>query len=342
MEISPSRLGNFILLRLAAVGNPPNRKVLDQALKPYFSCRLGLADGQWRMLLDNTLLELAGYGWIEERPYRLTLAGWMALKDFLQIDDLPVAGKWLALRNRYLIARALDIPAGSPSQLNRLATPDGLRAAVLVKHYKLPIEPLPTLEHALDVLAEQELPPKSKLTSPKANPQDRDERLRLALIPHQPGALKACLPAFVTKAQNNSPESLRRAVINGWLNGCDAHEYHFLSGPVEDLEDSTFDLQTFARQILDLASRSKTGHFGGNKVFLSHVWKTYHKHPGTPDVTREEFDNFLLEANRQNLITLSRADLLSEMDPRDVEASEISFPPATFHFIRTDASGTQC
>lgn len=338
MEISPSRLGNFILLRLAAVGNPPTRPVLNQALKPYFACRLGLTDGQWRLLLDNTLIEMTGYGWIEERPFRLTLPGWTALKDFLQMDDLPPAGKWLALRNRYLIALALDLESPSPSQLNRLATADGLRAAVLVKHYLLPIEPLPTLDHALDVLAEQELSPKSRQATRNSNSVDRDEALRLALIPHQPGELKACLPAFVTHAQNNSIESIRQAVINGWLNGCDAHEYRFLSGDVEVAEDSTVDLPSFARQIQDLASRTKTGKFGGNKLFLSHLWNTYHRHPSTPDVSREQFDQYLLEANRQKLITLSRADLMSEMDPKDVEASEISLPPATFHFLRTDVT----
>jgi hypothetical protein len=341
MEISPSRLGNFILLRLAAVGNPPSRSVLKQALKPYFSVRLGLTDGPWQRLLDNTLAEMTGYGWIEERPFRLTLPGWTALRDFLQIDDLPAAGKWLALRNRYLIALALGIPPASPSQLNRLATADGVRAAVLARHYQLPIEPLPTVEHALDRIAEKVLPQGSEPAEANAQPLDRDEALRRALIPQQTGAIKVCLPAFVMKAQSHSVESLRQAVINGWLNGSDANECHLLNIDGMEADDSPVDLKVFARQILDLASRTRSGHFGGNKVFLSHLWNTYRQHPGTPDVTREEFDRFLLEANRQKLITLSRADFLSEMDPKDVEASEISLPPATFHFLRTDGNDTK-
>ena len=239
----PSRLGHFILVRLAAVGNPPSRTVLDQTLKPYFADRLGLADGQWRKLLGNTLEELAGSRWIEERPYRLTAAGWTALKDFLEIDDLPADGKWLSLRNRYLMAKALDILPASPAQLKRLGTSHGLRAAVLVKHYKLPIEPLPTLEHALDVLAEQELRPEPKIDPAAPHGTDRDERLRRALIPHQPGEVKMCLPAFVLKARNSTIESLRQAVINRWLNGCDANEYKFLmprAAGMEELPAVTF------------------------------------------------------------------------------------------------------
>ncbi len=340
MDGSPSRLGHFILIRLAAAGNPPSRSVLDQALKPYFSNRLGLSDGLWRTLLANTLEELTVAGGIERRPYRLTTSGKAALKDFLGIDDLPAEGKWLFLRNRYLIARALDVLPAGPAQLKRLATSQGLRAAVLVKHYKLPIEPLPTLEHALDVLAEQELRHGNQLDPAKAQPADRDEKLRQAFIPDQPGDLKVCLPAFVTQARNNTIEALRQAVINRWLNGCDAAEYEFLlpKPQADDWEEAALDVKTFADEIQDLAGQTEAGQFGGNKVFLSQLWKSYLARPESPGMTRAEFDGYLLEANRQNLITLSRADFISEMDPSEVEASEIALPHATFHFIRTDVA----
>ena len=67
MNNSPSRLGYFVLVRLAAQGNPPDQSALDRTLKPYFSCRLGLSDGQWRTLLANTLDELSAEGWIEAK-----------------------------------------------------------------------------------------------------------------------------------------------------------------------------------------------------------------------------------------------------------------------------------
>jgi hypothetical protein len=90
-----------------------------------------------------------------------------------------------------------------------------------------------------------------------------------------------------------------------------------------------------------LARLSERGQFGENKVFLSQVWNAYVADSQSPGMTRERFDESLLEANRRNLITLSRADLISEMDPREVEASEINLPHATFHFIRTDGNSTE-
>ncbi len=143
----------------------------------------------------------------------------------------------------------------------------------------------------------------------------------------------------MTKAANTSMESLRRAVINRWLNGCDAHEYKILHSSENDsVGESAFDLATFARRVRELARNATTGQFGGNKVFLSHIWEEYDRQTPPAAMTRETFNAHLLEANRRNLITLSRADLISEMDPEEVEASEIALPHATFHFLRTDAA----
>ncbi len=335
MKNSPSRLGFFLLVRLAAQGNPPDPSALDRALKSYFACRLGLSDGQWRTLLANTLEELSAGDWIEQKPYRLTAIGREECRRFLDVAELP-EGNWLHLRNRQLMAKALGIKPQSDAEWKRLASADGLRAAVLVKFYELPIDPLPTPHQALKALAERQLPDHSeqKRTS-------REALLREALIPDQPGELKLkiCLPAAVTKAGNTSTESLRRAVINRWLNGCDASEYTILQTSSDPSRtDADLDVRTFALQVQELAGQATFGRFGENKVFLSHLWEDYHRNNSAAGITREEFDGLLLEANRLNLITLSRADLISAMDPRDVEASEISLPHATFHFIRTDGT----
>ena len=53
-------------------------------------------------------------------------------------------------------------------------------------------------------------------------------------------------------------------------------------------------------------------------------------------MSREEFDQRLIEANRAMVLTLGRADLVGAMDPTDVQDSEIRHGQATFHFIRTD------
>jgi hypothetical protein len=88
--------------------------------------------------------------------------------------------------------------------------------------------------------------------------------------------------------------------------------------------------------VRELADTSPTGHFGEHKVFISHVWDRFREDQASNGMTREEFDRRLVEANRENLLTLSRADLVDAMDPADVQASEIRLSHSTFHFIRTD------
>ncbi|MFP2925839.1 hypothetical protein ACLESO_11590, partial [Pyxidicoccus sp. 3LG] len=86
---------------------------------------------------------------------------------------------------------------------------------------------------------------------------------------------------------------------------------------------------SFAERVLAVARGLPTGRFGDNKVFISHVWKALQ-----PEWTsREAFDVALLEANRARHLSLTRADLVSAMDPRDVAESEVRSYGASFHFV---------
>lgn len=344
MDTTPGRLGELILARLTAAGNSPSSSALERCLKPYFSCRLGLSDGQWRTLLENTLNDLAEQGFVDRKPTRLTESGIAVARHFLHVEELPSDCNWSTLRNRHLLARALKISPRETKEWNRLATADGLRAAVLVRFYGLPLDPLPTLTQALEALAQQQPRHAGENFASRSKTEVREKILRESLIPDQPGELKTRLPALVTKARNNSIESLRQAVINHWLDECDAKTCE-LHSPLQVKNippgpNTPADLTGFARQIQELACQSATGRFGENKVFLSHLWNHFQREPSRDGITREEFNGRLLEANRRNLITLSRADLISEMDPADVEASEISLPHTTFHFIRIDVASS--
>jgi hypothetical protein len=82
-----------------------------------------------------------------------------------------------------------------------------------------------------------------------------------------------------------------------------------------------------------VARKCPTGWFGDNKVFISHVWKQLRSEPRFAPLGLGGFKQKLVEANRANLLTLSRADLVQLMDPTDVRESEITYLTATFHFI---------
>ncbi|WP_226993990.1 hypothetical protein [Myxococcus hansupus] len=90
-----------------------------------------------------------------------------------------------------------------------------------------------------------------------------------------------------------------------------------------------FSPESFAEQVLTVARALPTGRFGLNKVFISHVWKALQ--PEWSD--REAFDTALLEANRTRRLSLTRADLVSAMDPKDVAESEVRSFGASFHFV---------
>jgi hypothetical protein len=89
------------------------------------------------------------------------------------------------------------------------------------------------------------------------------------------------------------------------------------------------DQAAFVARVLDAArAADAAGRFGEDKVFISHVWRK------TGDGELAAFKERLLAAQRAGLVTLTRADLVAAMDPRDVAESEISYRGSSFHFLR--------
>src|SRR5205814_1644503 len=94
-----------------------------------------------------------------------------------------------------------------------------------------------------------------------------------------------------------------------------------------------FDREAFANTVTAAARTCPTGRFGGNKVFISHVWRQLADEPRFAPLGLDGFKQKLVEANRGNLLTLSRADLVQVMDPADVRESETAYLNAVFHFV---------
>jgi hypothetical protein len=328
-----SRLGELILVRLLAGGKPPGRAEIDKALKRFVADAKGMAAAEWRSLLDQTLAELQQTGLIEPRPYRLTEQGQAHAIAFLSAPSLPPGSSWPTLRNRYLTARALGIQPQTKAEWERLGTADGLRAAVLAKHYGLPLGAVPTVARALHALAWKQLEEAHDLEIPAGKDFSRNNVLQATLMKDQLGKPEERLPALVTGAARDHPDAIREAVICRWLDAENVAAAVFEAGGPEP---EPFDLAGFASKVRQLAGTSPTGRYGEHKVFISHVWGRFRQDPASGGMTREEFDRQLVEANRRNLLTLSRADLVDAMDPADVQESEIRLSHSTFHFIRTD------
>jgi hypothetical protein len=346
----------LILVRLLATGKPPVKSDFDKALKRYLPAQQGAGQGGWSEQLGQTLAGLERDGLIEAKPYRLTDAGREQAARFLGLMAPPANAKWPTLRDRYLVARALGIDPADKELLKKVGSSDGVRAAVLVRHFQLPGSPVPSESRVMHLLAWRQLREAHDLEIPLTQDISHKAILGATLLKgqHAKEPVKL-LAAQVTRADNTDIAKVRDAVIRQWLAAREAVEPpppsvspSLPSSPAASSVSPSppFDLTTFAARVQELARSAATGRFGDNKVFLSHVWDRFidqpqdasdrNGHGPSPGMTRAEFDRHLVEANRQNLLTLSRADLVSAMDPGDVEASEIRLPHSTFHFVRTD------
>jgi hypothetical protein len=99
-----------------------------------------------------------------------------------------------------------------------------------------------------------------------------------------------------------------------------------------DRRDAAF-LTRAASKIARAASGPRARAFGPNKVFIASVWESLATDPELRSLGEAGFKALLVDAHRQGLIALSRADLVAAMDPRDVAASEIRHGNVTYHFI---------
>jgi len=99
-------------------------------------------------------------------------------------------------------------------------------------------------------------------------------------------------------------------------------------------EVEPFDLAAFAATVRALAAKSPPeDRFHDNKVFIAALWRATQREPSFPRLSLAEFKERLLEVNSHSLLHLSRADLVSAMDPQSVADSETEYLNATFHFV---------
>ncbi len=185
----------------------------------------------------------------------------------------------------------------------------------------MPVGTGPTLANVLDALACKELnfPDLTDLKEVKAAVLSRlagsAERLPLDELATQ-------LPRVVLGTPRGGLAAFRQVALAEW-----AGRRAQAEAPAE------FDLTAFANTVQAAARDCPTGWFGNNKVFISHLWRHLHGEPAFAKLDLPAFKQRLVEANREGLLTLSRADLVQLMDLTDVAESETTYENAVFHFV---------
>jgi hypothetical protein len=312
------RAGELLLLRLLTVGKSSGGpEKLRQGLGRFFP--EVPEKERWRALVS----ELQAAGLVTTRPLRLTEAGQSRALGVLGLTELPRGLNWRTLQSRYIVPGILAVPADAADARKKRGDADGLRVFLLKQHFDLPSDAKLTLPAATEAVVCKELGFPGE-TSLRAVAVRVLARLLGDTDSNKIESLRNQLPRHVVGARNVSADSLREAVLRRWLSERETPP----STRVKSLE-----LPEFAAVVRALARSCPDGRFGTNKVFISHVWRRLRDEPNLPPMDLPRFKELLVEANRQGLLELSRADLVESMDPADVRESEIAYLTGLFHFI---------
>lgn len=337
-------LGNLILVRLlAAKGGEDSQAVIRRSVEVFYLHRL--SKSAWNADFDSEVARLCQAQAIQQtRPGRLGLTeeGRQHVLNFLALKELPPRLSWSMLRNVYLIAKALRLPLPSGAMRQRIASAGGLRAAILRRHYALPIDAYPTLAQARDALLWRQLGSSQCLERLGSHLREQAKKpftlkaLSLLLLndllgASQPSDPRDALNQLIAKtvaARRVDVNELRLAILRAALESPEQPQ------PVVR---EPFDLELFADRVVQAARACKTGWFGAHEVFIAHVWRQFQRQGEDPNMDENTFKIRLKEANNRHLLTLSRADLIEAMDTQDVAASEIRHFNAVYHFIRFES-----
>ncbi|QDU24247.1 hypothetical protein [Urbifossiella limnaea] len=267
--------------------------------------------------LADAVAELRAAGLVSAKGLRLTDAGRERARAFLGVEALPGKGDWSAVKSRCLLPMALGRDA--PTDAKRLA------ALQLTKALGLPLGPNPTLAAVVEAIACRELgfPELTTLAAVKRAALARAFGADVSLTPK---AAEAVVPRVLL---NLKGDGVRGAILADWVAAQSAR----VPRPAAE---EPFDLEMFAATVRAVARDCPTGRFGGNKVFISHLWWQLRDEPRFAALGADGFKTKLVDANRAGLLTLSRADLVQLMDPEDVRASETTFLTAVFHFVAVE------
>ncbi|HEX8434019.1 hypothetical protein [Archangium sp.] len=349
-----SRLGELTLAWLLTRGEGRGaRSELSRSLKSFADHRW--SPSEWNTRLDESLAALEAGG-LARRTARkgleLTSQGRAHVLAWLGVKRLPEGTSWKKLKHTHLLARVLELPP-STGNLARLGTADGMRAVLVQKHLGIESPGSRSLTQVRDALCWKQLGVESDKPFTLAAVQAvlLARALQASREAEPPRAMRQ-LAAKSVGARRADADSLRLAALRSWLvptsesvtpapraepvqPAASTPRRNALAGPVDptffDAPPRREELRTFAERVKEAAKASTTGHFGEDKVFISHVWRILQKQARGLD--ERTFKDRLVEANRERLLSLSRADLVEAMDPRDVAASETRYLGASFHFI---------
>ena len=318
------QLADLILSRLLpATKSRPSAKQIHADLAGLFRRPPAIED------VSAALETLRADGLLEPRGRTLTAAGRERALAYLGVAELPPRSSWKTVRTNLLVAKALGLSHLSAAEFKKVNNREKLAAMLLKRHLDLPVGTPTTLNATLEAAACQmlgfgdcfELKSIKPRVLAKAVGDDRPRTMK---------ELQASLPLALLGATGRGLDGLRAFALAGRFDEPTAEPEVV---PPAMADEEPFDLAAFARTVRAAARLSPTGRFGENKVFISHVWRELQAETPFAPLGLDGFKAKLLDANRERLLTLSRADLVQMMDPADVRESETGHGTGAFHFV---------
>ncbi len=347
-DLSP--LGALVLLWLLTRDEGRGtRGELGKALAPFLEQRW--SGPEQRSAVDDVLATLESTAQLsrgKKTNLVLTDEGRRAGLAALGMAALPGKGDWRTVK-KYLLAPALGFSLSATTKISakRALETEQVRAMILKKRYKLCLGDNPTLSQAADALAWRALgvDTKEKFTLKAVRTLLFNRELGAMKKPQEHDRALEQLAARSVEARRADANELQMAVLRRWLTGVEVVPEVASSSAANGSAEAVrpliiaeprvpeYDDNAFAERVLTAARTSPTGHFGENKVFISHIFRKLLEE-GAVEADSDAFKDRLVAVHRGGLLSLSRADLVGAMDPKDVDSSEARYLGATFHFVR--------
>lgn len=311
-------LMDLTLARLVMPGKkPPGPAAVLKDLSPL------IRGGLTKERLAAVIEKLRKVELLPSKGQALTEAGRARALNYLGLSELPPKCNWGTVRAKYLIPNALGLKPWSDSESACVGSEVKLAARLLKDKYALPVAADTGLPKVLEALVCRLL----------GHPQIADfEQLKANVLSREVGAepplpvkdLKSVAPRLLLGSKKRGVDGYRAVVLNGTFEDNGDTEVK----PVPD------ELKSFAERVKAAARTCPTGWSGDDFVFISHVWNRLRDKPDFRSLDLDRFKIKLIAANRAQLLTLSRADLVQAQDPADIKESETSYLNSVFHFIR--------
>jgi hypothetical protein len=358
------RVRALVLVRVASAGQGVAKADLVGDFAPLAVHRLPA--GHWRALIERELAALADAGLVTAKAARIeaTEAGLARAAIFLGLKgNLPRS--WGEVRDVRLVAKILGLEREAARRLKALATPDGLRAAILQRAYKLKIKGVPTASRLRSALAavalERAFGNKVQAgLAGKLGLSAKAGRLLAGQLSRRPRdfgtdrRLVAALAAEHVEAAQTDLEALRLALLRRFIeegeSGAAKPEPKRkpaapsvarprptpvpVAAPVEIAVRP--DLAGFAQEIRSHAAARAQGWPGDRKAYISHIWHHIRDIRSEWGLSEIEFKAMLAEAHRAGHVVLANADLKDDACAKDLQDSALAYKNAVFHFIRVD------